>query len=203
MAIVGALFAELLLDLLELLAQHDLFLRLGDLRLDVALELVAQLEALDLARHDLEQLVHATANIERREDVLPRRRGNLDECRADHVEQCRVLGETLRDDAQLVGQDRRDLHHLAEYFDEVRALRMVRGVDDRSFARQPTHPRAHVGMRLNDIDDRDALETFEHDHHGVGTGLSHLANHRGGADRVEIRARRTLGFRSRLGNDRE
>jgi hypothetical protein len=186
-----------------LLAQHDLFLRLADLGLDFSLELLAQPEALELARDDLVELVHATANVQRRENVLARWRCDLDKRGADHVGERGVVVETLRDESELVGQHVGKLYHLAEGFEQVLARRCVLGIRQRLFARQPSHAGAQERMRLDDLDNGDALETFEDDHHGVGSRLRHLPHDRGRADCVEIATGGHFDIGMRLRHDGE
>src|SRR5262249_60158236 len=62
--------AELALDRLHLLAEIELLLGLVELRLDLRLDLVAQLEELDLAAEDRREGLQASAGGQRRDDVL-------------------------------------------------------------------------------------------------------------------------------------
>ena len=67
-------FAELLLDRLELLAQEVLALVLADFRLHLRLDLRPELEDLELLDEDPVQAVHPRAHVERVEHLLLGRR---------------------------------------------------------------------------------------------------------------------------------
>ena len=63
-------FAEFLLDGLELLAEEVLALVLADLRLHLRLDLRPELEDLEFLDQDAVQRVHARTDVERVEDLL-------------------------------------------------------------------------------------------------------------------------------------
>ena len=97
--------AELLLDRLELLAQHELALRAVDLGLDLRLDARADRDDLELAREELGQPPQPPADVELLEQLLlllgldPQRAG-------DQVRERRRVVEVGDRELQLLGQVR-------------------------------------------------------------------------------------------------
>ena len=99
-------FAQLLLNRLELLAQEVLPLVLADLRLHLGLNLRTQLEDLQLLDQDAVEQVHARANVERLEDLLPRASRQRREARRDEIGELGRIDDVQREGLKVVRQQR-------------------------------------------------------------------------------------------------
>ena len=111
---LGVVLAELLLDRLQLLAQHVLALALVELALRLLADLARQLQHLDAVRQELDDAIEPVANLQRFENRLLLGRLDVDEP-ADHVgERARRLD---------VLQRRRELgRHLRQQLDGLDGL---------------------------------------------------------------------------------
>ena len=175
--------AELLLDGAHLLPQEVLALALVDLAAHVALDLGAQLQDVELAREDADELAHALLDVVLFEQRLlvvrldahgagdeeRERPGTFDVGRG-HLElfgQVRHQRDDLAEDAQQAGAQR------------LRLLGLGGHVLDLLGARHQVRLLAHVLL------DADALQALHQDAHGAVGQLDHLVRQADGADRIE------------------
>ena len=105
--VVGRLFAELLFDHLQLLAQHVLALVLVEPRLDLFLDLVAHLEHLQLLGEELVEALEAPRDVRGGEQLRLGGQGDV-EVRGDEVGELAGVVDALEDFVQLRPQVRRD-----------------------------------------------------------------------------------------------
>ena len=179
--------SELLPNRLELLAQQVLALALAHLRLHLGLDLRAELEHLELLDEDAVQLIHAGADIERIEHLLPGGRRQRGQARRNEVGQLAGLGDVPGQCLQLVGEERRQRDHLLKVVLYV----SLQGVDletvvvgDDLFG--SPHRRAQEGLRREDAVQRHARESLDNQPQAAVRQLEHLVDVRDRADAVEI-----------------
>ena len=120
LALLVVAFPELLLDGLHLLAQVVLALVLLQLRLDLALDLVADLQHLQVLDQHLVQALEPGAHVERLQHLLLLRRGEAGQAGGDEVGQAARVLDVRGQGLQLVGEGGGELDHALE--EPLRAL---------------------------------------------------------------------------------
>ena len=106
--------AQLLLYRLHLLAQEVFALVLADLRLDLGLDLRAQLEHFGFLDQEPVQQIEARAHVDGFEHLLLHRRAQRRKARRDEVGEPARLGNVHRQRLQIVGQQRRQRDDMLE-----------------------------------------------------------------------------------------
>ena len=186
-------FAELLLDRLELLAQEVLALVLADLGLHLRLDLRAELEDLELLDQDAVERVHAGADVERLEHLLLDRRADRRQARGDEVGELARIGDVGGERLQVVGQQRRQRHHLLEVALDVALQRVDLEVVLVAQHLVGRHDRgAQVGAGLDDPVEPDPRQPLDDQPQAAVRQLEHLVDVGGGADRIEVVLQRLL-----------
>ena len=107
-------FAELLLNRLQLLAQEVFALVLPDLRLDLRLNLRAELEHFGFLDEQPVQQIEARAHVDGLEHFLLHRGGERRQARRDEVGEPSGLGDVHRQRLQIVRQQRRQRDDVLE-----------------------------------------------------------------------------------------
>src|SRR5450631_1211413 len=191
--------AQLFFDCLQLLAQHVLALVAPHLFLNLAVDLLADLQHLVLAREELQHLAQARLEVERLQDVLLLVDLHV-QIRDDDVRELPRLDDAVDQRARLLGELRHqlddplgdvlDVHHQRVELD-VGRWRVGQRLDPRGHERiLPAH--------FQDANPRDPLQ----DHREVVLGqLDDLEDAGRAADHVEIAGARLLGARVALGDD--
>ncbi len=190
---------QLLLDGLELLAQHVLALVAAHLLLDLGVDALLDLEDLELARQELQHLAGPGLEVERLEHVLLL--GHLElEVRRHEVGQVTGLGHAVDQGAGLLGQLGHELDHALGDVLEVHHQRVELDVG-----------RGRVGHGL-DLGRQERLGALERgrlearhalqDHREVVLGqLDDLEDAGGAPDRVQVAGLWVLGAGVLLGQD--
>ena len=176
-------FAELLLDRAHLLAQIEVLLRLGELVLDLRLDLLPELEQLDLAVEDGGQTLDAFAHVERGEQLLLFLQRHV-EVRGDEVGDLAGVLDVHRHYLQLVRQvgDHRD--EFSELIDHVRLHRLDVG-GFLQLVGELTNAGGEERFAADDLDDVDAPQPLNQNAHARVGILQHLEDAAGGAARIQ------------------
>ena len=195
------LLAELLLDRLHLLAQDPLALALLHLGVDLALDLRADRDDVQLAREDLGQAAQATADV----DLLEQRLALLgvDPQRAgDQVAERRRVVEVGDRHLQLLGEVRDLLDDLAEGLLDVANQRRQLGalVDDVGLLFDAC---GQVRLGPEPLGDAHALTALDEDPQRAVGHLEHARHHAGDADVVELVGGGRVGLRLAAGDHHE
>ena len=189
---VGVLvaLAQFLLDRLDLLVEVVLALALLHLPLHAAADALFDLQDVDFALEDAEQVLEALADVAHLEDLLL-----LLEL------QRQVRGDRVGEPAAVVdaGHRRQDfrrnllveLHVLVE-LREQRTPHRLDLVRTAGVGRQVGRQRRHVFALVDDTVDARALRAFDQHLHGAVGQLQHLQHRGDAADRVEILGRRIV-----------
>ena len=195
-------FAQLLLNRLHLLAQQILALVLADLGLHLGLDLRTQLEDLELLDQHAVQLLDPLANIERAEHLLLDRRLDGGQARRDEVGELAGVGDVAGQRLQVVGQQRRQGHHLLEVALDVALqgidLEVVRLAQD--VVGLP-HAGPDVRLRRQHLVQVQARLPLHDEAQGAVGQLEHLVDVGGGSDGVQLFLGRLFGARIELGED--
>ena len=195
--VVGA--AEFLLNRLELLAEEVLALVLADLGLDLRLDLRTDLEHFELFDQQPVQVLEASPDIERVENLLLDRRGERVEAGRNEIRQPSGITDVRRERREIVGQHRRELHHLLERGAHV-ALECVdfNGVVELDDGRGFGHGRAQERLGRHHAVQANTRQAL-HDEPQAAVGqLEHLVNVRERAGRMQIGLARFFGRRVEL-----
>jgi hypothetical protein len=186
-ALLVVAFAQLLLDGLHLLAQVVLALVLLQLGLDLALDLVADLEHLEVFHQDLVEPIEPRADLEDLQHLLLLRGGQRRQAARDEVGEARGILDVRGQGLQLVGERGGELHHALE--EALRALGeglhldLVLGTDD---VVQQLDVGADVRTILVDLLETEALHALHHEAQRPVGELEHLVDVRERADPEEI-----------------
>ena len=175
--------AQLLLDGLELLAQEVLALALVDLAAHVALDLRAQLQHVELAGQDADELAHALLDVVLLEQVLLVLGLDAHGAGDEEGERPRLLhvGGRHLELLRQVGDER---HDLAEHAEQAGA----QGVD---LTRLPglvldlLDARHQVGLFAHELRHAHALQALHQDAHRAVGQLDHLVRQPHRTDRVQ------------------
>jgi hypothetical protein len=191
--------AQLLLDRLELLAQHVLALVAPHLLLDLGVDPLADLEHLELARQELQHLAGPGLEIEGLEHVLLLADLEL-EVAGDQVGQVPGLGDAVDQRTGFLGQLGHELDHALGDVLEVHDQRVELDV-----GRRRIRNAADLGgeerlgaVEHGDLEPRDALQD---DREVVLGELDDLEDPRRAADHVQVARPRVLGARVLLRED--
>ncbi len=191
--------AELFLDRLELLAQHVLALVAAHLLLYLGVDPLADLQHLELARQELEDLARAGLEIERLEHVLLLADLELEVAR-DQIREVTGFGDAIDERAGFFRQLGHELDDPLRDVLEVHHERVeldVGGGRIRNAADLGREERLGAVERA-DLEARDALQD---DAEVVLRELDDLEDPRRAADHVEIAGARILGARVLLRQD--
>ena len=177
--------AELLLDGLHLFAQEVLALVLADLRLHLRLNLRPELEDFELLDENAVQAVHPRPDVERFQDFLLHRGADGRERRGDEIGQPARLGDVDGERLQVFRQQRRQRDDLLEVRVDVPRERVdLEPVGLVGVLGRRGDARAQVGLRGDDLVEREPREPL-HDEPQAAVGqLEHLVNVRRSAHRV-------------------
>ena len=195
-------FSELLLNGLQLFAEEVIALVLADFGLHLRLNLRSELEHFELLDEDAVQVVHPCADVERLEDVLFDRRADRRKRRSNEVGQAARLADVRCERLEIVGQERRQRHHLLEVRLDVAGervdlerIRFGRPFDGRRDLR------AEVRMCGDDLVEREPRQTLDDEPQTAVRQLEHLVDVRRRADGVQIRLPRLFDRGVPLGED--
>jgi hypothetical protein len=188
--------AELALDRPHLLPEIELLLVLRQLRLDLALDLRAELEELDLAIQDRRQPLQARSDVQRVEEVLLLLERDV-QIRRDQVGDLARVLDVHHHELQLVGQIRDHRHELRELVHEVRldGVEVLRGL---VLVHQRPRAADEEGIVLEVVLDLDAAQSLDEDAHALIGVLEHLEQAAGRAPRVQAFGARLLVVRGLL-----
>ncbi len=195
-------FSQLLLNRLHLLAQEVFALVLANLRLDLRLDARPELEHLELLDQDPVQAVHPRADVERLEHLLLDGGGDSRQAGRNEIGQPTWLRYVGRQRLQIVGQQRRQRHHLLEVRLDVAQQRVdleVVGVVDGFDGRRDAS--LQIRTRLRHTVEGQARQSLDNQPQAAVGQLEHLVDVAGGTDAVQIRLLRLLHRGIALGKD--
>ena len=186
------LLAELALDRLQLLAQVVLALALVHLRLDLGLDLRAELDHLELAREQLREPPQPAGDVDLLEQLLLLR-GRDPQRPGDQVCERRGIVDVGDRELQLLREIRDLLDDLGEGALDVagQGLELGGGLDP---VGERLDPRDQVGIVLDVLGDLDPLGRLnQHPDRAVGN-LEHAGDHPDHANVVELVRGRVIGL---------
>ena len=162
-----------------------------------------ELEDLELLDQDPVERVHPRADVERRQDFLLHRRADGRQARGDEVGELAGIGDVGGERLQIVGQQRRERHHLLEVALDVALQRVdLEVVLVAQLIRRRRSPRARrygrVWTMRSSVTRADTLD--DQAQAAVGQ-LEHLVDVRRGADRIQVFLHRLFDRRFALGED--
>ena len=195
-------FTQFALDGLELFAQEVFALVLADLGLHLRLDLRSKFQDFQFLDQQPVEQVHARAHVERVEHFLLRGRGDGRQARDDEVGELAGLGDVHRERLQVVGQQRRQRHHLLEVRLDVALQRVdfeavfVAGDFFRflDFGQQ-------IRLARRELLQRHARQALDDQAQAAVGQLEHLVDVRGRADAIEIFLGGLFDRRITLGED--
>ena len=176
--------AQLLLDRLQLLAEDVFALVAPHLLLHLAVDLLADLQHLVLARQEPEHLAQARLEVERLQHVLLL--VHLDvQVRDDHVGQLARLDDAVDQRARLLGQLGHQLDDPLGDVLDVHHQRVQLDVGDRRIG-QRLNPGGHERVAAADLEQPDAGDALQDDREVVLGELDDLQDPRRAPDHVEV-----------------
>ena len=156
--------AELLLDRLHLLAQVVLALGLRHLRLDLGLDLGAQLQHLGFFCERRDQFLEPSLDVHRLEKILLRGRPESRQRRGDDVGQAAGVGDVEGHAGQLVRQHGRQRDDLLEEVGDAAGQRLDLEVPRRGLRLHDLlDARPKERLPLHDLDDPEARDPLHHE----------------------------------------
>ena len=176
--------AQLLLDRLELLAEEVLALALVDLRLDLRLDLGAELDDLELAGEDLGEPAQPAGDVDRLEQLLLLL-GRDAQGAGDQVREGGGVVEVGDGELELLGQIGDRLDDLGEGALDVAGQRLELG-GGLEHVRHRLDPRHQVGLLADVVGDPDPLGALDQDAQRAVGHLHHPGDGPGDADAVEV-----------------
>ncbi len=196
-----ARLAELLADVLHLLAEDLLALRLA-LVLDHRAHLAANAEHLELVLRHREHEAHARLRVEGLEHLLFVRDRRLlgREVRRDEIGERAALAHVVEDRGDLLREVRREREHLAHGVAEARAEQVELGVALEVLG-DALDARAHVRLERDRRDDLHAREAVEDDRVVLRAEADDLHDARDGADVVDLGPPRLVHVAVALAHD--
>ena len=200
-ALVAVVLAELLLDGLELLAQHVLALVFAHLLLDLGVDALAHLQDLELAREQAQHLADALLDLDRLDELRLLLDGGVEVGRHEVGERAGGL-DGVDERARLARQLGHELDDLLG--DVAQAHRERLGLDVlRRGLLELADLRLEVGRGLRDRVELDAHQPLQDERVVARAVLERLEHARRAADRVEVVVARVVGGGVALGEDRD
>jgi hypothetical protein len=175
---------------LQLLAEEKLLLTLGELRLDVRLDLLAELEQLEFPRHQRRELLQTFPDALAGEEVLLLLRRDV-QVGGDQVGHLPGVDDVGGHDLQLVGKVVNHRNEPAELRDHVgdEGVELGAGHGD---VGERLNRRTKVRLALRVGEDLDALHALDEDADAAIRIAERLQHPAGGATRVELVGRGLL-----------
>ena len=175
---------QLFLDGLQLLPQHVLALVAAHLFLDLAVDLLADLQHLVLAGQELQHLAQPGLEVERLQDVLLFVDLHV-QVRRDQIRQLPGLGHAVHQRRRLLGQFGHQLDDPLGYILEVHHQGVQLDLAARLIG-QRLHPRRHERVDAHALDHPNAGDALQDDGEVVLGELDDLEDPGGTTDRIQV-----------------
>ncbi len=196
---IAFVFAELLLDGLELLTEHVFALIFAHLLLDLGVDALAHFQDLELSREQAEYLANALLDVDRFDQLSLLVDGGI-EVRGDQVGQRSGRLDGVDQARGLPGEFRHQLNDLLGHVAQAHCQRL--GLDVLGLGeRDARHFGAQIRLLLSDFAEPDACQTLQNQGVVARAVLERFEHACGTANRVEIALARIVGRRVLLGED--